>query len=124
MAAVERKSGELVGKGSVGEEGLFGVLSGIAYGVTAPLVGAPFDLVKTKAKSISSPEIEFQGLHSCIRAVQQIKCLDQPMTGSRGRLVDASGEAAPQQGGPRRGQARLARAGPLTGLCLMLTRNF
>jgi len=43
--------GSLMKGGSLLDEGFFGILCGLAYGVTSPLVGQPFDTVKTKMQA-------------------------------------------------------------------------
>jgi hypothetical protein len=51
--------GALMGAGSGLREGLFGFGCGVLYGMTSPLIGHPFDTVKTKmqaqARSLPSP---------------------------------------------------------------------
>jgi hypothetical protein len=43
--------GALMGAGSGLREGLFGFGCGVLYGMTSPLIGHPFDTVKTKMQA-------------------------------------------------------------------------
>jgi len=45
------KGALMLGSGSMFREGLFGMGCGILYGITSPLIGHPFDTVKTKMQA-------------------------------------------------------------------------
>jgi hypothetical protein len=47
--------GALMGAGSGLREGLFGFGCGVLYGMTSPLIGHPFDTVKTKMQAQARP---------------------------------------------------------------------
>lgn len=51
MEQKEIKNRTMVRGGSAGEEGLFGIFCGVVYGFTSPLVGQPFDTIKTKMQA-------------------------------------------------------------------------
>ncbi|CAB9499873.1 25 member 48 [Seminavis robusta] len=43
--------GAVAGTGSFSREALFGLMGGLAYGLTSPIVGHPFDTIKTKMQA-------------------------------------------------------------------------
>jgi len=49
----ENLGGALAGTGSSGTEALIGLLSGVAFGMVSPVVGHPFDLIKTKMQGMA-----------------------------------------------------------------------
>ena len=49
--------GALMGAGSGLREGLFGFGCGVLYGMTSPLIGHPFDTVKTKMQAQARPHL-------------------------------------------------------------------
>ncbi len=46
-----RRKGEIAGQRGISKEGMMGLVTGVAYGLTSPIVGHPFDTIKTKMQA-------------------------------------------------------------------------
>ena len=66
-AAKARRSGQMLGTGSSTTELVYGMLSGMAFGLISPVAAMPFDCVKTKMQA----EARFRsgGVASVVRAI-------------------------------------------------------
>ena len=52
--------GAVAGTGSSYQEALFGLMGGVVYGLTSPMVGHPLDTVKSKMRKSSQVKLRCQ----------------------------------------------------------------